>query len=38
MRSLGRESLPLGGAAERQVALIGELRVGNRDCSEEIRQ
>ena len=38
MRSPGREPLPLGGTAERQVALIGELRVGNRDCSEEVRQ
>ena len=38
MRSLGGEPLPLGGTAERQVALIGELGVGDRNCSEEVRQ
>ena len=31
----GSQPLPLGRPAQRQVALIGELRVGNRDCSEE---
>ena len=38
LRAHGCESLPFGGSTEREVALIGELGVGDRDCSEEIRQ
>ena len=38
MRALGGERLPLARAAQGEIALVGELRVGDRNLSEEVRQ